>query len=211
LGDLLLRVYHARMAEERQAFAFADVSRRSRTKMIRPPACVRFARKSAPLEPHPASGSAPRPQRRQPARMLDCSMVYRSASGSDARDQVAEQAASRFRLPSLTPVWRSSKRKLAELEEADSVKPERRRRPARDLRRSSAISCSSRQRRRHLKIDPESALRAANENSSAASVSSRRSSASGAQPGAVKPREMTRCGTLLDQRPFDLGRRSRRK
>ena len=66
LGDLLLQVvYHARMAEEQGAFAFADVAD-GITAQDDPAAspCVRQRRPSGLRAPRPASGSASRMPKR---------------------------------------------------------------------------------------------------------------------------------------------------
>ena len=106
LGDLLLQVvFHARMAEEQNAFAFGDVVEAITRKMIRRHPHV-FADKDGQLTPATSRerGSASRPRRRPNARRggrqrnrAQIAAVGRQgrAAGADARDGIAAQGLQR--------------------------------------------------------------------------------------------------------------------
>jgi MazG family protein len=166
LGDLLLQVvYHARMAEERQAFAFADVVEAITTKMIRRHPHVFGS------EDERAAGAAPgfwdRAKAAEKAASPDAGLLDGVPVGLPALTRAIKlqnkAAKVGFDWPSLTPVLAKLKEELAELEEAIASNP-----------RESASQHAIEEEfgdllfvianvARHLKIDPESALRAANE------------------------------------------------
>jgi MazG family protein len=167
LGDLLLQiVYHARMAEERQAFAFADVVEAITSKMIRrhPHVFGTEAERAAGAE----SGFWDRAKAAEKAAdntesgLLDDVPVGLPALTRAIKLQ-NKAAKVGFDWPSLTPVLAKLKEELAELEEAIASAP-----------KGAAASPAIEEEfgdllfvianvARHLKIDPEGALRAANE------------------------------------------------
>jgi ATP diphosphatase len=168
LGDLLLQVvYHARMAEERQAFAFADVVEAITTKMIRRHPHV-FG-----TEAERAAGAAPGFWERIKAAektgegkpdsggLLDDVPVGMPALTRAVKLQ-HKAAKVGFDWASLAPVFAKAREEIGELEEAITN----------DLRPDAAASEAVTEEfgdllfvmanvARHLKIDPEAALRAA--------------------------------------------------
>ena len=208
LGDLLFQVvYHARMAEERDAFAFADVVEAITAKMIRRHPHVfgtpqeraagaapgfweraKQAEKSTrPVSPPPGGRTpalgvppTPSPSPRHGEAMLRMDVGGGSLVGILADVPVALPALTRaiklqskaakvgFDWPSLAPVLAKLKEELAELEaeiagvrpggsDTGSAGPEAIEEEFGDLLFVIANVA------RHLKIDPECALRAANE------------------------------------------------
>jgi ATP diphosphatase len=169
LGDLLLQVvYHARMAEERQAFAFADVVEAITTKMIRRHPHV-FG-----TEAERAAGAAPGFWERIKAAektgegkpdsggLLDDVPVGFPALTRAVKLQ-HKAAKVGFDWPSLAPVFAKAREEIAELEEAiadgcrpDGAASEEVTEEFGDLLFVMANVA------RHLKIDPEAALHAAN-------------------------------------------------
>lgn len=181
LGDLLLQVvYHARMAEERQAFAFADVVEAITTKMIRRHPHV-FG-----TEAERAAGAAPGFWERIKAQEKKAAEANRSpppggegsgVGGTGVLDEVIvglppltravklqhKAAKVGFDWPSLAPVFAKAKEEIAELEEAIA-----------DGRKSDGSASEEVTEEfgdllfvmanvaRHLEIDPEAALRTAN-------------------------------------------------
>src|SRR5262245_51486853 len=169
LGDLLLQVvYHARMAEERQAFAFADVVEAITTKMIR-------------RHPHVFGTEAERAAGAAPDFWERIKAAEKSGDGTAAAAGVLDDvpvglpaltravklqhkaAKVGFDWPSLAPVFAKAKEEIAELEEAiadghepDGTASEEVTEEFGDLLFVMANVA------RHLKIDPEAALRAAN-------------------------------------------------
>jgi len=171
LGDLLLQVvYHARMAEEQNAFAFGDVVEAVTTKMIRrhPHVFGTAAEKAAGAAPgfwdrvkaqekSAARGDAP-------AGVLDDVPVTLPALTRAIKLQ-NKAAKVGFDWPSLAPVFAKLHEEIAELEAAISeAKNEKQGADGRaqveeefgDLLFVMANVA------RHLEIDPEAALRAAN-------------------------------------------------
>ena len=166
LGDLLFQVvYHARMAEERNAFAFADVVDAIAAKMIR-----RHPHVFGSPEQR-AAGAAPGFWDRAKA----AEMTTDADAGLLDDVPVALPALTRaiklqnnaakvgFDWPSLAPVLAKLKEEFAELEDEIASAP-----------KGGATSRAIEEEfgdllfvianvARHLKIDPESALRAANE------------------------------------------------
>jgi len=173
LGDLLLQVvYHARMAEERQAFAFADVVEAITAKMIRRHPHV-FG-----TEAERAAGAAPGFWQRIKAKekasvaggVLDDvpAAIPALTRAVKLQDKAARVG---FDWPSLKPVLDKLREELAELDQAVAASSP----DAGDARGRDA---SSKERieeefgdllfvvanvARHLKIDPEGALRSANQ------------------------------------------------
>jgi MazG family protein len=172
LGDLLLQVvYHARMAEEEGAFAFADVAAAITAKMIRRHPHVFGS------EAERAAGAAPgfwerikaKEKANAPASagVLDNVPVALPAltRAVKLQDKAARVG---FDWPSLAPVFDKLKEELAELEQAVAI----------DVSDAGSTTAAGRTEveeefgdllfvvanvARHLKIDPESALRAANQ------------------------------------------------
>ncbi|MFA5949637.1 MAG: nucleoside triphosphate pyrophosphohydrolase [Hyphomicrobium sp.] len=185
LGDLLLQVvYHARMAEETGAFAFGDVVHAVTSKMIRRHPHV-FGNEDAP-----SAGAAKGQWDAIKAAERELKAAARSANGSATTALAAsllddvpvsmpaltratklqEKAAKvGFDWPSLAPVFEKMREEIQELEEVAL--------PADPRAPSSNASANSHARieeefgdllfvmanvARHLKLDPENALRAAN-------------------------------------------------
>ena len=169
LGDLLLQVvYHARMAEEEGTFAFADVVEAIAAKMIRRHPHVFGS------EAERAAGAAPGFWERIKAK----EKTQASGQGVLAGIPPALPALTRavklqhkaarvgFDWPSLAPVFAKLKEELAELEQAvagaangspsHSPEPE----IAEELGDLLFVVANV---ARHLKVDPEAALRSANE------------------------------------------------
>ena len=166
LGDLLLQVvYHARMAEERGAFAFADVVEAITTKMIRRhPHVFGTAEERAAGA---ASGFWERAKAAEKAANTDAGQLDDVTVALPALTRAIKlqnkAAKVGFDWPSLTPVLAKLKEELAELEHEIASAP-----------KGDATSRAIEEEfgdllfvvanvARHLKIDPESALRAANE------------------------------------------------
>jgi ATP diphosphatase len=170
LGDLLLQVvYHARLAEEQQAFAFGDVAEAITAKMIRRHPHVFGS------EAERAAGAAPGFWERIKAAERADALVADSASEPSILDGVPaglpalnralklqnKAAKVGFDWPSLGPVFDKLKEELRELEDvlvggetvSDRTKIEE---EFGDLLFVVANVA------RHLKLDPEAALRAAN-------------------------------------------------
>ena len=169
LGDLLLQVvYHARMAEERQAFAFADVVQAITAKMIR-------------RHPHVFGTDAERAAGAAPGFWERIKATEKADEGKSGSAGVLDNvpvalpplmravklqhkaAKVGFDWPSLAPVFAKAKEEIAELEEAiaDGRKP--------DGTASEEVTEEfgdllfvMANVARHLKIDPEASLRAAN-------------------------------------------------
>ena len=168
LGDLLLQVvYHARMAEEQQRVRLRRRRRGDhRQDDPPPPARVRHARPSAQPAPRRASGTAPRPRRRRRTQQA-ASLGRRAgrAARPDARRQVAEQSRQgRLRLAVARACVRQARRRSSP---SSRRRSHRRRRAAADLaaieEEFGDLLFVVANVARHLKIDPEGALRAANE------------------------------------------------
>jgi len=176
LGDLLLQVvYHARMAQERQAFAFADVVEAITTKMIRrhPHVFGTDAERAAGAAPGFWERIKAEERRGSPALAGEGA----AAGGGSILDEVPlgfpaltravklqhKAAKVGFDWPSLAPVFAKAKEEIGELEEAiadgrntDGSASEEVTEEFGDLLFVMANVA------RHLKIDPEAALRAAN-------------------------------------------------
>jgi len=174
LGDLLLQVvYHARMAEENGAFAFPDVAEAITAKMIRRHPHV-FG-----TEEERAAGAAPgfwerlKAKEKGSAKAAGVLADVPAAMPALTRAVKLQDKAARvgFDWPSLAPVFDKLKEELAELEQAVTA----------GVADAGVTGGSSRGDRteveeefgdllfvvanvaRHLKIDPEGALRSANQ------------------------------------------------
>jgi ATP diphosphatase len=190
LGDLLLQVvYHARMAEERQAFAFADVVEAITTKMIRrhPHVFGTDAERAAGATPgfwerikaQEKNATAPErdspPHRAEGAPQKPGEGMGVGGTGVLQNVPLALPALTRavklqhkaakvgFDWPSLAPVFAKAKEEIGELEEAlatgrkpDGTASDEVTEEFGDLLFVMANVA------RHLKIDPEAALRSAN-------------------------------------------------
>ena len=182
LGDLLLQVvYHARIAEEQEAFAFGDVAEAITAKMIRRHPHV-FG---SPAER--AAGAAPgfwerikaeeRAEKAAAARCRPtpnpspqggggpaCWTVCLSALPALTRAVKLQNKAARvgFDWPSLAPVFDKLKEELRELEESSwpATRPGDRAKIEEEFGDLLFVVANV---ARHLKLDPEAALRAANQ------------------------------------------------
>jgi ATP diphosphatase len=171
LGDLLLQVvYHARIAEEQQAFAFGDVTDAITTKMIRrhPHVFGSAAERAAGAAPGfwERIKAAERADALQAGSASEPSILDGVPAGLPALTRALKlqnKAASvGFDWPSLGPVFDKLKEELGELEDvlvggeaaSDRTKIEE---EFGDLLFVVANVA------RHLKVDPEAALRAANQ------------------------------------------------
>ena len=166
LGDLLLQVvYHARMAEEEDAFAFEDVARAIADKMVRRHPHVFGDATVADAEAQTANWEAQKAAER--ARQAEADGVRPSALdgvplGMPAltRAEKLTRRAARvgFDWPHVDQVFDKMAEEIAELrhEIAESAPRERLEDELGDL-----LFCMA-NLARHLKLDPEHALRAAN-------------------------------------------------
>ncbi len=174
LGDLLLQVvYHARMAEEEDAFAFPDVAEAITAKMIRRHPHV-FG-----TEAERAAGAAPgfweRLKAKERASTAPRGVLGDVPAGMPALTRAVklQDKAARvgFDWPSLAPVFDKLKEELVELEQAVTA-------GAADAGATEVGRAEHREEieeefgdllfvvanvARHLKIDPEGALRSANQ------------------------------------------------
>jgi nucleoside triphosphate diphosphatase len=167
LGDLLLQVvYHARMAEERQAFAFADVVQAITSKMIRrhPHVFGTEAERAAGAEPgfwDRAKAEEKMTNNTEGGLLGDMPVGLPALTRAIKLQNKAAKVG--FDWPSLAPVLAKLEEELAELEEAIASAPN-----------GAPVALAIEEEfgdllfvvanvARHLKIDPESALRAANE------------------------------------------------
>jgi len=193
LGDLLLQVvYHARMAEERQAFAFADVVEAITAKMIRRHPHVfgtdaeraagatpgfweriKAQEKKAAEEnltvggspPHRAEGASQKPGEGLgvggPGTLDDVPVALPALTRAVKLQHKAAKVG--FDWPSLAPVFAKAKEEIGELEEAlaAGLKPDG---TASDevAEEFGDLLFVMANVARHLKIDPEAALRSAN-------------------------------------------------
>jgi len=175
LGDLLLQVvYHARMAEEQGAFAFADVVEAITTKMLRRHPHVFGS------EAERAAGAAPgfweRIKAAERAELAAKGPVAARQTGGSVLDGVpaALPALTRavklqhkaakvgFDWPSLAPVFDKLKEEFGELEQALAEGGASRERHTIEEEFGDLLFVVANVAR-HLKIDPETALRAANQ------------------------------------------------
>jgi len=166
LGDLLFQVvYHARMAEESRAFAFDDVVDAITTKMIRRHPHVFGSAQER------AAGAAPgfwerakQAERREKGATAGVLADVPSALPSLTRAVKLQNKAARvgFDWPSLAPVLDKLKEELAELEaEIDKQDPASGNEAI--FEEFGDLLFVVANVARHLKLDPEGALRGANE------------------------------------------------
>lgn len=171
LGDLLLQVvYHARLAEEQQAFAFGDVAEAITAKMIRRHPHVFGS------EVERAAGAAPGFWERIKATERADALQAGSASEPSVLDGVPaglpaltralklqnKAASVGFDWPSLGPVFDKLKEELAELEAVlvGGEAPSDRAKIEEEFGDLLFVVANV---ARHLKLDPEAALRRANQ------------------------------------------------
>jgi MazG family protein len=172
LGDLLLQVvYHARMAEEQNAFAFADVAAGVADKMVRRhPHVFGTPEQRAAGAPKGFWEKAKDAERRMraaepatdaaspaPERLLDMVPVGLPALTRAVKLQ-GKAAKAGFDWPSLAPVFAKMKEELAELEDVVAKGD----RAAVEEEYGDLLFVLANVAR-HLHIDPEAGLRAANQ------------------------------------------------
>jgi ATP diphosphatase len=172
LGDLLLQVvYHARMAEELNAFAFADVAAAVADKMVRRhPHVFGTPEQRAAGAPKGFWDKAKADEQRAraaeqgadvaasgPERLLDAVPVGLPALTRAVKLQ-SKAAKVGFDWPSLAPVFAKMKEELAELE--DAVAEGNRAGVAEEYGDLLFVLANV---ARHLAIDPETSLRVANQ------------------------------------------------
>ncbi len=166
LGDLLLQVvYHARRAEEQGAFSFADVAAAVADKMVRRhPHVFGTPEQRAAGAPKDFWENAKAEERRDrsvaspsPERLLDAVPV--GLPGLTRAVKLQDKAAKvGFDWPSLAPVFAKMKEELAELEDV-VAKGDR----ATIEEEYGDLLFVLANVARHLALDPESSLRAANQ------------------------------------------------
>jgi ATP diphosphatase len=165
LGDLLLQVvYHARMAEEQSAFAFGDVVEAVTTKMIRrhPHVFGTEAERAAGVAPGFWDNAKAAERKDKPASgILDDVPVTLPALTRAIKLQ-NKAAKVGFDWPSLAPVFAKLNEEIAELEEAIATTDNGPDRAAIEEEFGDLLFVVANVAR-HLKLDPEAALRAANE------------------------------------------------
>ena len=167
LGDLLLQVvYHARMAEERGAFAFGDVVEAITSKMIRrhPHVFGSEADRSAGAAPgfwDRAKAEEKRGNETPAAGVLDEVPIALPALTRAIKLQ-NKAAKVGFDWPSLAPVFAKLHEELGELQAAMADTEDGADRKAIEEEFGDLLFVVANVAR-HLKIDPEAALRAANE------------------------------------------------
>jgi MazG family protein len=169
LGDLLLQVvYHARMAEEENAFSFADVVDSITRKMLRrhPHVFGTEAERAAGATPGfwDRIKAAERPEQKESESLLD--QVPVGLPGLTRAVKLQNKAAKvGFDWPNLKPVFEKLKEEIGELEDAIGAQSnERTQRDAAGIEEEFGdLLFVVANIARHLAIDPESALRAANE------------------------------------------------
>jgi len=162
LGDLLLQVaYHARMAEEEQAFAFEDVARAIADKMIRRHPHVFGGATVADAEAQTASWEAQKAAERA-ARADSASALDGVPLGMPAltRAEKLTKRAARvgFDWPHVDQVFDKMAEEIGELRREIAAGAPRARL---EDELGDLLFCAA-NLARHLKIDPEHALRAAN-------------------------------------------------
>jgi nucleoside triphosphate diphosphatase len=172
LGDLLLQVvYHARIAEEQSAFAFGDVVEGVTQKMIRRHPHV-FGDETA-RNPDAVKGLWDRIKAEEKLERADVAStsvlggVPAALPALTRAIKLQDKAAKvGFDWPSLAPVFAKMREELAELEEvilfAASDTPSSRRPDAAIKEEFGDLLFVMANVARHLKIDPEDALRGAN-------------------------------------------------
>jgi MazG family protein len=165
LGDLLLQVvYHARMAEEEGAFAFTDVADAITAKMIRRHPHVfgtpaeRAAGAAAGFWERIKAEERNGKQRPAGGTLEDVPAALPALTRAvKLQDKAAKVG---FDWPSLTPVFDKLKEELAELEQAVASASGDKAQIAEEFGDLLFVVANV---ARHLKVDPEGALRAANQ------------------------------------------------
>ncbi len=179
LGDLLLQVvYHARMAEEQDAFAFGDVVEAVTTKMIRrhPHVFGTEEEREAGAEPgfwarikaeEKAAKASSEPEARESLLADVPSALPALTRAVKLQDKAARVG---FDWPSLAPVFDKMREELAELEDEAAPADPRGANPDRSPEKTAKIAEEfgdllfvMANVARHLQLDPETALRAAND------------------------------------------------
>jgi MazG family protein len=165
LGDLLLQVvYHARMAEEQSAFAFGDVVEAVTSKMIRrhPHVFGTEAERAAGVAPgFWDDAKAAEKKDRSAGGILDDVPVTLPALTRAIKLQ-NKAAKVGFDWPSLAPVFAKLNEEIVELEDAIATTEDRPDRAAIEEEFGDLLFVVANVAR-HLKLDPEAALRAAND------------------------------------------------
>ena len=170
LGDLLLQVvYHARMAEEQGAFIFADVAEGIGAKMIRrhphvfgspqaraAGAAEGFWERAKAEEKRARAAGRAQSDAAQQSHLDTVSLPFPALTRAvRLQDEAAKVG---FDWPSLEPVFAKMKEELAELE--DSISGGERAKVEEELGDLLFVLANI---ARHLAIDPEASLRAANQ------------------------------------------------
>jgi MazG family protein len=165
LGDLLLQVvYHARMAEEQSAFAFGDVVEAVTSKMIRrhPHVFGTEAERAAGVAPgFWDDAKAAEKKDRSASGILDDVPATLPALARAIKLQ-NKAAKAGFDWPSLAPVFAKLNEEIVELEDAIATTEDRPDRAAIEEEFGDLLFVVANVAR-HLKLDPEAALRAAND------------------------------------------------
>jgi ATP diphosphatase len=165
LGDLLLQVvYHARMAEEEGAFAFGDVVEAVTTKMIRRHPHVfgtQAERAAGVTDGFWDRAKAAEKSDTEPRGVLDDVPVALPALTRAIKLQ-NKAAKVGFDWPSLAPVFDKLNEEIAELEAAIAESKEKHDRAAIEEEFGDLLFVVANVAR-HLTLDPEAALRAAND------------------------------------------------
>jgi ATP diphosphatase len=165
LGDLLLQVvYHARMAEEEGAFAFGDVVEAVTTKMIRRHPHVfgtQAERAAGVTDGFWDRAKAAEKSDTAPGGVLDDVPVALPALTRAIKLQ-NKAARVGFDWPSLAPVFDKLNEEIAELEAAIADSKDKADRAAIEEEFGDLLFVVANVAR-HLKLDPEAALRAAND------------------------------------------------
>lgn len=168
LGDLLLQVvYHARMAEEQGSFAFADVADAITAKMLRRhPHVFGTPEERAAGAAHGFWERIKAEERAEAPRKARESVLDGVPVGLPAlaRAIKLQNKAARvgFDWPSLAPVFDKLKEELGELEEAVAA-PGAQKEHAKVEEEFGDLLFVVANVARHLKLDPEAALRSAND------------------------------------------------
>jgi nucleoside triphosphate diphosphatase len=169
LGDLLLQVvYHARIAEEQGAFAFADVADAITRKMIRrhPHVFGTAAERAAGAAPGFWERIKDAERAAAPAPTEDQSILEDVPAGLPGLTRAVKlqnkAAKVGFDWPSLAPVFDKLKEELAELEEAVAGSGAAKRQEKIEEEFGDLLFVVANVAR-HLKLDPESSLRGANQ------------------------------------------------
>jgi MazG family protein len=167
LGDLLLQVvYHARMAEEQGAFAFGDVVEAVTTKMIRrhPHVFGSDAERAAGVTAGfwDRAKAAEKSGTQQRGILDDVPVTLPALTRAIKLQNKAAKVG--FDWPSLAPVFAKLEEEIAELHDAIAKNGAKASEPDPDIEEEFGdLLFVVANVARHLKLDPEAALRAANE------------------------------------------------